>query len=105
MITISTRIEEQILKEIDKIAKENNLDRGALIRKYILDSYQRNLIQKNLELVHLGEISIGQAAINSGVSIYQILEMARQLDIEIGADNSTLPYEFEIIKKHLANEK
>ncbi|MHA1646038.1 MAG: hypothetical protein ACTSXK_14840 [Promethearchaeota archaeon] len=42
-----------------------NLERGVLIRKYILDGYQQNLIKKNIDLIQHGEISIGQAAQNA----------------------------------------
>jgi len=102
MITISTRLDEKIVKEIDRIAAEMNLDRGALIRKYILDGHQRTIMQKNIELVKMGELTVGQAAKNAEVSIYEMLEYAREIGIQIGADETTLPYEFGILKRHLA---
>ncbi|MHA1674167.1 MAG: hypothetical protein ACTSYI_11135 [Promethearchaeota archaeon] len=101
MITISTRIDEKILKEIEEIAHEMNLERGVLIRKYILDGYQENIIRKNIDLIQQGEVSIGQAAQNANVSIYRILETARQLKISIGGDNSSVAYEIEGIQQRL----
>jgi len=87
------------LKEIEDIAHGMNLERGVLIRKYILDGYQQNIIEKNIDLIQKGEISIGQAAQNARVTIYQILENARRMNISIGGDNSTVPYEIEGIQK------
>jgi hypothetical protein len=79
-----------------------NIDKGALIRKlFILDGYQRAVVQKNVELVHLGELSIEQGAANARVSIGKFLEIARELNVEIDADASSIEYETEIIKKHL----
>ncbi len=101
MITVSTRIDEKILKEIEEIAHEMNLERGVLIRKYILDGYQENIIRKNIDLIQQGEVSIGQAAQNAKVSIYRILETARQLKISIGGDNSSVAYEIEGIQRRL----
>jgi len=101
MISISTRMEEQIIKEIEKMAKEMNLERGALIRKFILDGYQAQKIEKNLELVHIGELSIEQGAKESGISLYQFMEAAREHNIEIGADQSTVEYEAEILRQIL----
>ncbi|MHA1745725.1 MAG: hypothetical protein ACTSWW_06980 [Promethearchaeota archaeon] len=99
MITVSTRINEKILKEIEAMAHEMNLEKGVLIRKYILDGYQRARIRKNIDLIHQGEISIGQAAQNAGVIIYRILESARQLNISIGGDPSTVSYEIDGIQQ------
>ena len=103
MITVSTRIDEKILKKIEEFAREMNLERGVLIRKYILDGYQQNLIRKNIDLIQQGEISIGQAAQHAGVSIYRILEAARQFNISIGADQSTVAYEIDGIQRRLTN--
>jgi len=104
MITISTRLDEKIVKEIERTAAEMNLDRGVLIRKYILDGHQRMVMKHNLELVKTGEISIGQAANNADVSIYQILEFARSLDLQIGADETTLPYELKVLEKRMGQK-
>jgi predicted transcriptional regulator len=38
--TISIRLDEDVLKIIEKLANEMNFDRSALIRKFILDGYQ-----------------------------------------------------------------
>jgi hypothetical protein len=99
MISIRTRLEEDVLKEIEKMAKEMNLERGALIRKFILDGYQKAILKRNLELVHRGELSIGQGAEDSGVSIYEFLEAARESNLEIGPDESTIPYEVDVLKR------
>lgn len=102
MIKISTRIDEKVANEIEEIASSMNLEKDALIRKYILDGYQRSGMKRNIELVKNDEITIGQAAMNSGVSIYRIMEFARELGIQIDADATTLGYEFEVLKKHLS---
>jgi hypothetical protein len=51
------------------------------------------MMKKHLNLVKSGELSMSQAAENAGVTIYQLLEFARQMDQAIGADDSTLDYE------------
>ncbi len=99
MISISTRIDEQILKEIEKLAQEMNLERGSLIRKFILDGFQEAKLRRNITRVHRGDLSIEQAAEDAGVTIYRLLEVAREMDVEIGADNSTMDQETRSLKK------
>ena len=104
MISISTRLEERIIKEIEKLAKEMNLDRSALIRKFILDGYQGEILRKNLELVQRGELSIEQGASEAGVSIYRFIEAAREINFEISLDSSTIKYEAEVLRQRLTNK-
>jgi predicted HTH domain antitoxin len=101
MISISVRLDEKELKKIERIAKDMNLQKSALIRKYILDGYQEAILRKNIELVCNGHLSIEQAAEDAGVSIYKVLDIARQMDIKIGLDESTLKYELKSLGKYL----
>ncbi len=105
MITVSTRLDEDILKKIEEMAREMNLERGVLIRKYILDGYQHSTIKRNIMLIHQGEISIGQAAQNANTSIYRIIEVARQMEVTIGGDKTTVAYEIEGIRKRIESLK
>lgn len=101
MISISIRLEEQILKKIEALAKELHLEKSALIRKFVLDGFQTALIERNIRAIKSGDMSIEQAAEDADVSIYQILATARGMDMEIGLDETTLPYEFKSLQKHL----
>lgn len=101
MITISTRLDEDKIQGIEELAQEMNLDKAALIRKFILDGYQHAMIVKALQLVHHGELTLGQAAAKANTSVYRMLAVARELELPIGADVSTFPYEIDVIKRHL----
>ncbi len=105
MISVSTRIDEQILKEIENLAQEMNLERGALIRKFILDGFHETKLRRNIQLVRRGDLSIEQAAEDAGVSIYRLLEVAREMDVEIGANITTMEYETRSLQKLQAARK
>ncbi|MFX0098371.1 MAG: hypothetical protein ACFFCS_02245 [Candidatus Hodarchaeota archaeon] len=90
MISISTRLEERKLKQIEKLAEKMNLNRGALIRKFILDGFQQAILEENIKLVKQGVLSIEQAAKDAEVSIYILLETARIMDVNVGLDDTTL---------------
>ena len=105
MITISTRLDEKILSKIEKLANKMNLQRSALIRKFILDGLQEENLKENISLVVQGELSIGQAVEDSQVSYYNFLKVARLMNAEIGLDETTLNQEFKVIEEHLSTEK
>ena len=104
MITISTRLDEKILSKIEKLAKKMNLQRSALIRKFILDVFQEEKLKENISLVVQGEMSIGQAIEDSQVSYYKFLKIARLMNAEIGLDETTLIQEFKVIEEHLSTK-
>ena len=105
MITISTRLDEKILSKIEKLANKMNLQRSALIRKFILDGLQEERLKENISLVVQGELSIGQAVEDSQITYYKFLKVARLLNAEIGLDETTLNQEFKVIEEHLSTEK
>ncbi|MHA1584234.1 MAG: hypothetical protein ACTSWL_03195 [Promethearchaeota archaeon] len=102
MITISTRLNEKILAEIEKLADKMNLQRSALIRKFILEGFKEERLKENISLVVQGEKSIGQAIEDSQVSYYKFLKVARIMNAEIGLDETTLNQEFKVIEEHLS---
>ncbi|MBN2154278.1 MAG: hypothetical protein JW839_22680 [Candidatus Lokiarchaeota archaeon] len=93
------------MKEIEKLAVEMNLDRSALIRKFILDGYQHAVLQRDIMLVHRGELSIEEVAERTRTSIGRIIEAARGMDVEIGSDASTLEHEKRVLEKMLGKTK
>ena len=105
MNTISTRLDEHVLKDIESLAKEMKLDRSALVRKFILDGYNEAMIHKNLLLVRDGVLSIEQAAEATGQPVSRILRAARHAGIEIGADASTLDHELAVITRHVEDRR
>ena len=104
MITISTRLDEKILLKIEKLANKMNLQRSALIRKFILDGLQEEKLKENISLVVQGELSIGQAVEDSQVSYYKFLKVARLMNAEIGLDETSLNQEFKVIEEHLSTK-
>lgn len=105
MSTISTRLDEEVLKEIEKLASEMNLDRSALIRKFILDGYQHAVLQRDILLGHRGELSIEQIAERSKLPVSRVIETAREMNVEIGGDASTLEHEKRVLEKMLGKTR
>ena len=84
MKSISVFLEEEVLKKIEDYAKDNHLERSALIRKFILDGFQNAILEQNIHAILRDELSIEQAAHDADVSVFVLLDFARKIGIEIG---------------------
>jgi len=93
--TVTTRLEEESLKKIDKLAAQRGLDRSALVRSFLLDALKENTIRDALEAYQAGKITLWQAAHTCDISLWEMIEEARQRHIHV-------PYDMQALEKDLA---
>ncbi len=72
--TISTRIDDEYVKKLEEIAKRENIDRSALIRKFILQMLKEYELKRMAELYRKGIVSLQEAATQAKLSLYEIME-------------------------------
>ena len=79
--TISTRMDDKDVEKLEKIAKKENLDRSALIRKFILQKLKEYDIKQMTELYQKGIVSLQEAASQADVSLYDLMEYVQKENI------------------------
>ena len=79
--TISTRIDDETAEKLEKIAEKENIDRSALVRKFILQKLREYDIKQMTELYQKGIVSLQEAASQANVSIYEIMEYVQKENI------------------------
>jgi len=79
--TISTRIDDETAEKLEKIAEKENIDRSALVRKFILQKLKEYEIEQMTELYQKGIVSLQEAASQANVSIYEIMEYIQKENI------------------------
>jgi len=79
--TISTRIDDEDAEKLEKIAKKENIDRSALVRKFILQKLKEYDIKQMVELYQKGIVSLQEAASQANVSLYEIMEYIKRENI------------------------
>lgn len=72
--TVSTRLPEEVVRELERIAADEHLDRAALIRKMLLEDIREYRIQQATEAYRRGETSVGAAAQAAGVSLWVMID-------------------------------
>jgi antitoxin component of RelBE/YafQ-DinJ toxin-antitoxin module len=77
-ITVTTRIEKDLAKVIDEIAKKEGMDRSTVIRRFLTQSAKEWLIEKNLKDYEQGKVTLWQAATKCDMSLWEMIEEAKK---------------------------
>ncbi|MEA3254278.1 MAG: UPF0175 family protein [Candidatus Altiarchaeota archaeon] len=93
-VTITTRVEDSLVKEIDRIARERSIDRSTIIRQLLVRGTKEWELEKVLERYERGEITLWQAADTLGISLWEMIREAR-----VGGTH--VPYTIDDLKADL----
>src|SRR3989338_5537614 len=88
--TISVRLDEKLIKEVENIEDELKTDRSEVIRRLLDQSIKEWKIKRVIELLRKGEISIGKAAELAGITLYEMIKIADDSGILIGYSEKDL---------------
>ena len=78
---VNLRLEADLIAALEAAARDESLDRGTMIRKLLIRGLSRRRLNRAMEQYQLGEISIGRAAEEAGVTHYDIMEEAERRGI------------------------
>jgi len=81
MVTTSVRLPKEIVEEIEKLSRDEGVDKGTLIRKLIAESLKEYKIKKALELYREGKVSLWKAAEIAGITYSEALEELKRRNI------------------------
>ncbi|MBS7651356.1 MAG: UPF0175 family protein [Candidatus Bathyarchaeia archaeon] len=93
-ITITTRVEDELARIIDSIARIEGTDRSTVIRRFLLRATRDWLIEKSLEEYEQGELTLWQAAKKCELSIWEIISEVKKRGVHV-------PYTLEELKEDL----
>ena len=79
--TISTRLNDKDAEKLEKIAEKENINCSALVRKFILKYLKEYEIKQMLEYYKKGIVSLQEAATQTNISLYEIMEYVQKENI------------------------
>lgn len=82
--TVSVRLSEESLREVDRLAARLKTDRSEALRRFIERGLREARIDDALDRLRKGKVSIGRAAEDAGITLYEMLELVRQHRIPSG---------------------
>ena len=98
-VTITTRVNDSLVKLIDEIAQKEGMDRSTVLRRFLEQSAREWLINKSLKEFQEGKLTLRQAAKISKLSLWEVIEEAKKR-------KTYFPYTIEDLRDDLkaANE-
>jgi predicted HTH domain antitoxin len=81
METISSRVEREILQELEKISKKRGVDRSVVIREMLKEGIREFKLKEALELLRERKITVWRAAEMADVTYREILDSLKQYNI------------------------
>jgi len=82
--TVSVRLSEESLREVDRLAERLKTDRSEALRRFIERGLREARVDDALDRVRRGKASIGRAAEEAGITLYEMLELVRRHHIPYG---------------------
>lgn len=82
--TVSVRLSKESLREVDRLAERLKTDRSEALRRFIERGLREARIDDALDRLRKGKISVGRAAEEAGVTLYEMLDLVRRHHIPSG---------------------
>lgn len=90
MVTTSVRLPKEMVEEIEKLSKNEGIDKGTLLRELIAESLKEYKVKKALELYREGKVSLWKAAEIAGITYREALEELKKRNILFKYDSEDL---------------
>lgn len=89
MTVITTRVPEDVAKDVERIAKAEALDKSTTIKRLLIHAVQTWKIDYALKLYQDGKISIGKAAETAGITVWELLDtiVKRKIPLQISKED------------------
>ena len=78
---MNLRLDEELIRECEELAENENLDRSALIKKILIEGIQQERFNFAIKKYALQEISFERAAEIAKISIHELLAKITHLGI------------------------
>lgn len=98
-ITISTRLQTKEAREIEKFAKEEDLDKSTFVKRLINRSLQEYKIEYAFKLYKEGKVSLGRAAELADKSLWEMIELMKKYDVYLSYSIDDLKEDLRTIKE------
>lgn len=89
---VTTRLPHSMLKEVERLAEREKVDRSELIRRLLDFALEQRRIEEALEAYREGRVTLWRAAEMAGVSLREMMELA-------GVKRISVPYTLDDLKR------
>jgi predicted HTH domain antitoxin len=88
--TVTTRLDDKCVSQIDEMAAKKGIDRSALLRLFLVNSLREQTIQDSLESYKSGTITLWEAAQHSNLTLWEMIKEIEKAHIHSNYDLTEL---------------
>ncbi len=92
---ISTRVPEDMAKNLEEIEKEEKTDRATVVRKLLAKAIADRKLEGALTLYSGGKVTLWKASKIAGLSLWEMMEIVRQRKISFQYSYEDFREDFE----------
>ena len=96
--TISVRVEDETVRELKELKEQLKTAKSEVLRIVLGIGIKQLKIQRALQLLREGKVSVGKASELAGVTIYEMLELMKEQEIPYGYTLKDLEEDFKRFK-------
>ena len=88
--TVTTRVQEDVLRQIDEFSSENNMDRATMLRNLIERGLAEEKQRKILRQYKERKISLQKAAVMLGIDLIEMIDLVQKEDLYLDYNSEEL---------------
>lgn len=93
-VTLTTRVEDDLARLIDEVARREGMDRSTVIRRFLSKAARDWLIENSLREYEEGKLTLWQAAVKCGLSLWEMVNEVKNRMVHV-------PYGLNELKEDL----
>jgi predicted HTH domain antitoxin len=103
--TVTARLPRKTLKEIERIAEKEKVDRSELIRRLLDAALRERRIEEALEAYREGRVTLWKAAEMAELSLRTMMELTKENKIPIPYTLEDLERDLEYVKRTTSSKQ
>jgi len=96
---VTARLPRDMLREVERLAKKLKVDRSELIRRLLDFALQQERIEEAVRAYQEGKVTLWKAAEMAGLSLREMMELARVRKIAVSYTIDDLRRDIEYVRR------
>ena len=96
---VTTRLPREMLREVERLAEEMKVDRSELIRRLLGSALRENRVEEAIQAYREGRVTLWRAAEMAGLSLREMMELAREKKIPVSYTLEDLRRDIEYVRR------
>ena len=96
---VTARLPRDMLREVERLAKKMKVDRSELIRRLLDFALQQKRIEEAVRAYQEGKVTLWKAAEIAGLSLREMMELARARKIVVSYTIDDLRRDIEYVRR------